>query len=213
MKILVSGSHGLVGKALIHSLTTDGHEVMRLVRRARAFGAPEVEWHPNQGQIDAGHLEGFDVVVHLAGESIASGRWTESKKRAIRESRAKGTSLLSEALAKLARPPSVFICASAIGYYGDRGDELLTEQSTPGEDFLSSVCVEWENATKPAMEKGIRTIQARFGIILDKDGGALATDADALSHGNRRSSREWKTVDELDRARGCCEWTEVSDRG
>ena len=125
MKILVSGSHGLVGKALINSLTTDGHEVLRLVRRARAFGAPEVEWHPNQGQIDAQHLEGFDAVVHLAGESIASGRWTDDKKRAIRESRVKGTSLFSEALARLSRPPSVFLSASAIGYYGNRGDELL----------------------------------------------------------------------------------------
>jgi len=174
MKILVSGSHGLVGKALINSLTTDGHEVLKLVRRARAFGAPEVEWHPNQGQLDAQHLEGFDVVVHLAGESIASGRWTDSKKRAIRESRVKGTTLLSEVLAQLSRPPSVFLSASAIGYYGNRGDELLTEQSAPGEDFLSSVCIEWENATKPAMEKGIRTIQTRFGVILDPEGGALA---------------------------------------
>ena len=174
MKILVSGSHGLVGKALIQSLTTDSHEVLKLVRRERSFGAPEVEWHPDQGQIDAQHLEGFDVVVHLAGESIASGRWTENKKRAIRESRVKGTSLLSEALARLSRPPSVFLCASAIGFYGDRGDELLTEESAPGEDFLSSVCVEWENASKPAMEKGIRTIHTRFGVILDANGGALA---------------------------------------
>ena len=173
MKILVSGSHGLVGKALIQSLTTDGHEVLRLVRRARAVGAAEIEWHPNQGQLDGQHLEGLDVVVHLAGESIASGRWTESKKRAIRESRVKGTSLLSGVLAQLSRPPSVFLSASAIGYYGDRGDELLTEQSAPGEDFLSSVCVEWENATKPAKEKGIRTIHARFGVILDAGGGAL----------------------------------------
>jgi len=174
MKILVSGSHGLVGKALIDSLATDGHEVLRLVRRERSFGAPEVEWHPNQGQIDAQHLEGFDAVVHLAGESIASGRWTDAKKRAIRESRSRGTSVLSEALAQLSRPPLVFVSASAIGYYGDRGDELLTENSAPGDDFLSSVCVEWENATKPAMEKGIRTVHARFGIILDSTGGALA---------------------------------------
>jgi len=174
MKILVSGSHGLVGKALIDSLTTDGHEVLRLVRRERSFGAPEVEWHPNQGQIDTQHLEGFDAVVHLAGESIASSRWTDEKKRAIRESRSQGTAVLSEALAKLSRPPLVFVSASAIGYYGDRGDELLTESSAPGDDFLSSVCVEWENATRPAMEKGIRTVHTRFGIILDANGGALA---------------------------------------
>ncbi|HET6976988.1 MAG TPA: TIGR01777 family oxidoreductase [Pyrinomonadaceae bacterium] len=174
MKILVSGSHGLVGKALINSLTTDGHEILRLVRHERTFGAPEIEWHPNQGQIDAQQLEGFDVVVHLAGESIASGRWTDDKKRAIRESRSRGTSVLSGALTKLSRPPSLFLSASAIGYYGDRGDELLAETSAPGKDFLASVCVEWENATKPATEKGIRTIHTRFGIILDKNGGALA---------------------------------------
>ena len=173
MKILVSGSHGLVGKALISSLTNDGHEVLRLVRSARSFGAPEVEWHPNQGQIDAEHLEGLDVVVHLAGESIASGRWTDDKKRAIRESRVKGTTLLSETLARLSRPPLAFLCASAIGYYGDRGDESLTEESAPGSDFLASVCVEWENAAKPAMEKGIRTVFTRFGVILDPNGGAL----------------------------------------
>ncbi len=174
MKILMSGSHGLVGKALSQSLTNDGHEIVRLVRRAPTAGAPEIEWHPNQGRINAEQLEGFDVVVHLAGENIASGRWTEEKKRAIRESRVKGTSLLSESLARLSRPPSVFLSASAIGYYGDRGDELLTEQSVPGDGFLPSVCIEWENATKPALENGIRTVYTRFGIILDRNEGALA---------------------------------------
>jgi uncharacterized protein (TIGR01777 family) len=174
MKILVSGSHGLVGKALITSLTKDGHEVIRLVRHERAFGAPEIGWFPKEGRIDAEHLEGLDVVVHLAGESIASGRWTNEKKRAIRESRVKGTALLSETLARLSRPPSVFLSASAIGYYGNRGDELLTEASAPGKDFLSSVCVEWENASKSAAEKGIRTVNMRFGIILDAHDGALA---------------------------------------
>ena len=174
MKILVSGSHGLVGKALMKSLTDDGHEVMRLVRHEPIFGAPEIWWDPSQGRIDAEHLEGLEVVVHLAGESIASGRWTDEKKRTILESRVKGTSLLSESLARLSRPPSVFLCASAIGYYGDRDDELLTEQSTPGNDFLAKVCIEWEGATTAAVEKGIRTVQTRFGIILDDEGGALA---------------------------------------
>jgi uncharacterized protein len=173
MKILVSGSHGLVGKALTKSLTTDGHEIVRLVRGEVSVGSAEVEWHPNQGRIDAQHLEGVDVVVHLAGESIASGRWTDEKKRAIRDSRVKGTSLLSESLARLSRPPALFLSASAIGYYGDRGDELLTEKSAPGKDFLSNVCIEWENATRPAVEKGIRTVCTRFGIILDVNGGAL----------------------------------------
>lgn len=173
MKILVSGSHGLVGGALIKSLTNDGHEVSRLVRRERAFGSPEVEWHPDHGLIDAEHIEGLDAVVHLAGESIASGRWTDDKKRSIRDSRVKGTQLLSKSLAQCSRPPAVFVSASAIGYYGDRNDELLTEASAPGDDFLARVCVEWERATGPAAEKGIRTVNTRLGIILDAKGGAL----------------------------------------
>ena len=173
MKILISGSHGLVGKALTKSLTNDGHEIVRLVRRKTA-SASEIEWHPNEGRIEAERLEGIDAVVHLAGESIASGRWTDEKKRAIRDSRVKGTTLLAESLARLSTPPSVFISASAIGYYGSRGDELLTETSRPGDDFLAGVCIEWENATRPAVEKGIRTVHARFGIILDEDEGALA---------------------------------------
>jgi uncharacterized protein (TIGR01777 family) len=173
MKILVSGSHGLVGKSLVRSLTGDGHEVVRLVR-GKSSGSTDVEWQPDKGRIDAGRLEGIDAVVHLAGESIASGRWSAEKKRAIRESRAKGTALLSDALARLSRPPSVFLSASAIGYYGNRGDELLNEESAPGKDFLAGVCTEWEAATRPAMEKGIRTVCTRFGIILDPNEGALA---------------------------------------
>jgi uncharacterized protein (TIGR01777 family) len=174
MKILVSGSHGLVGKALTRSLSDDGHEVVPLVRRERALGSPEVEWYPEQGRIDAAHLEGIDAVIHLAGDNIAGGRWTKEKKRTIRESRIQGTSLLSDTLASLSRRPSVFICASAIGFYGNRGDELLNEQSPPGKDFLANVCIDWEAATISAAEKGIRTTHARFGIILDAHEGALA---------------------------------------
>jgi len=166
MKILVSGSHGLVGKALLRSLTADGHDVVRLERG--------VQWHTDRGEMAANQLEGFDAVIHLAGESIASGRWTDEKKRAIRDSRINGTSLLSKTLAQLSRPPAVFLSASAVGYYGDRGDELLMESSPPGKDFLAAVCVEWENAAQPAAEKGIRTVCTRFGIILDAHGGALA---------------------------------------
>src|SRR6476646_1090234 len=173
MKILVSGSHGLVGSALVKSLLADGHEVVRLVRRKAADGANEIEWRPDQDRLDAQQLEGIDAVIHLAGESIASGRWTDEKKRIIRDSRIKGTTLLSKTLAQLSRPSSVFISASAIGYYGSRGDEVLTENSKPGNDFLASVCIEWEQATQPASEKGIRTVYARFGIILDAHGGAL----------------------------------------
>lgn len=174
MKILISGSHGLVGQALIKGLVEDGHEVCPLVRRERAVGSCEVNWHPERRSIDQQHLEGFQAVVHLAGESIASGRWTDAKKRAIRDSRVVGTTILSDALAGLSSPPKAFISASAIGFYGNRHDELLTEQSGPGKDFLADVCKEWEAATLPAKEKGIRVVLSRFGIILDSEGGALA---------------------------------------
>ena len=173
MKILISGSHGLVGTALIKALETDGHEIFRLVRYAPRSEA-EVEWSPDRYSIALAMIEGFDAVVNLAGESIAEGRWTDEKKRRIRESRVKGTKLLGDALANLTSRPKTFICASAIGYYGNRGDESLTESSAPGDDFLAEVCVEWEKATALATEKGIRVVNARFGVILDANGGALA---------------------------------------
>lgn len=172
MKILISGSHGLVGTALIKSLEADGHAIFRLVRHY-PHSASEIEWSPDRYSIALSMIEGFDAVVHLAGESIAEGRWTDEKKKRIRESRVRGTRLLGDALANLTQQPKVMISASAIGYYGNRGDETLTEASAPGDDFLSDVCVEWEKATDLAKEKGIRTVNARFGIILDKDGGAL----------------------------------------
>lgn len=173
MKILISGSHGLVGQALIKSLEPEGHEISHLVRSAPRSES-EVEWSPDRYSIQLARIEGFDAVVHLAGESIAEGRWTDEKKKRIRESRAKGTQLLSDALANLSDPPKVLISASAIGYYGNRGDEILTESSASGNDFLADVCVEWEKATAHAIEKGIRVVNSRFGIILDANGGALA---------------------------------------
>ena len=173
MRILISGSHGLVGEALIKALETEGHEIYRLVRHA-PNSESEIEWSPDRYSIAISRIEGFDAVYHLAGESIASGRWTDEKKKKIRESRTRGTKLLSDALANLAQPPKTLISASAIGYYGDRGDELLTETSPPGKDFLADVCVEWEQATDHAKEKGVRVVNTRFGIILDKEGGALA---------------------------------------
>ena len=174
MKILVSGSHGLVGRALIKELSSKGHEVARLVRDVPPSHSPDVEWHPDREMIASGQMFSIDAVVHLAGESIASGQWTEEKKRRIRESRVIGTQLLSKTLAGLSRPPRVFISASAIGIYGNRGDELLTEESAPGDDFLARVCVAWERSTAAAEEKGIRVVKPRFGIILAKEGGALA---------------------------------------
>jgi len=173
MKILVSGSHGLVGKTLIKALEIDGNEIYRLVRHA-PDSSKEIEWSPERYSIAISMIEGFDAVCHLAGESIASGRWSDEKKLKIRESRTKGTKLLSDALANLRRPPKTLISASAIGYYGNRGDEVLTEASAPGSDFLSEVCVEWEKATEHATTMGIRVVNTRFGIILDKEGGALA---------------------------------------
>jgi uncharacterized protein (TIGR01777 family) len=172
MKILVSGSHGLVGTALVKSLEAAGHEVFSLVRYY-PHAKTEIEWSPDRYSIALARIEGFDAVVSLAGESIAEGRWTDEKKQRIRDSRVKGTKLLGDALANLTAPPKTFICASAIGYYGNRGDEILNETSAPGSDFLSQVCVEWEKATALASEKGIRVVNARFGIILDKNGGAL----------------------------------------
>ena len=174
MKMLVSGSHGVVGSALVRSLSNNGHEVYRLVRRVGEVSSSDIGWDPERELIDVTKLEGLDVVVHLAGESIADGRWSEEKKRKIGDSRINGTKLLSNCLEKLSRPPATFICASAIGIYGNRGNEVLVEGSAPGKGFLATVCLEWEQATRPAAEKGIRTINARFGIILDKEGGALA---------------------------------------
>jgi uncharacterized protein (TIGR01777 family) len=171
MKILVSGSHGLVGKALISSFG-DEHEVFRLVRSSA--GAGEIEWHPNHDQIDTAKLEGFDAIVNLAGENIAAGRWTDDQKRKIRDSRVNGTHLLSEGIAKLSTRPGVFVCASATGIYGDRGDEILDEQSETGGGFLAGVCREWEQAAEPALKAGVRTVNLRFGPIIAREGGMLS---------------------------------------
>lgn len=172
MRILVTGASGLVGRALVSFLTTGGHDVVRLVRRA-ASGDDEVSWDPKAGTIDATKLEGLDAVVHLAGEGIADGRWNDDKKARIRESRTSGTDTLARALAGCERKPAVFVCASAIGYYGDRGDEVLSEESAPGSGFLPDVCVAWEQACEPARAAGIRVVNMRFGIVLSAAGGAL----------------------------------------
>ena len=172
MKILLTGSRGLVGSALNPFLTTGGHSVEPLRRRKTAEAEHGVFWNPAEGGIERDKLEGFDGVVHLAGESIV-GRWDDEKKRKIRDSRVNGTRLLSEALAKLERRPRVLVSASAIGYYGDRGDEVLTEESPAGDSFLAAVCREWEAATEPAAEAGIRVVNLRFGVILSPQGGAL----------------------------------------
>jgi uncharacterized protein (TIGR01777 family) len=172
MKVLVSGSTGLVGTALVQALESAGHSGVSLTRSTSAPG--RIQWDPMAGTLDARDLEGFDAVVHLAGESIAGGRWTAAKKERIRDSRVRGTTLLAETLAKLARPPRVLASASAIGYYGSRGDERLTEDSAGGRGFLAEVCRDWEQATAPASRQGVRVAHLRFGVILSPHGGALA---------------------------------------
>jgi uncharacterized protein (TIGR01777 family) len=174
MHVLVTGSTGLVGSALVSFLTTGGHQVTRLVRTTPRPGAAEVYWQPETGSIATPGLEGIDAVVHLAGESIASGRWSAEKKARIRDSRVQGTRVLCDALAQLANPPGVLVSASAIGYYGDRGAEILREDSRPGRDFLADVCRAWEAATAAATQRGIRVVNLRLGMVLSAAGGALA---------------------------------------
>ena len=173
MKVIVSGTSGLIGAALGFRLTEAGHDVGRLVRSAPSR-AGDVAWNPAEGTIDAARLAGCDAVVHLAGESIAEGRWNDAKKERIRRSRVAGTELLAKTFAGLDRPPQVFCCASAIGFYGDRGDEVLTETSSSGTGFLPEVCRAWEAACDPAREAGIRTVNLRIGVVLAQEGGALA---------------------------------------
>jgi len=172
LRVAVAGSSGLIGSALCDRLTMAGHSVIRLVRRTPQAGTNEVHWDPRAGQIDSGGLLGIDAVINLAGENIA-GRWTAARKRAIRDSRIKGTRLLSAALAGLDSPPAVLINASATGFYGDRGADMLVEHEPAGTGFLAELCREWEAATEPAQRAGLRVAHPRLGVVLDPLGGAL----------------------------------------
>ncbi len=172
MNVIMSGARGLLGSEISPRLKKNGHQVRRLVRSEKDASASDVLWDPIKGEIH-GDLKGFDAVIHLGGESIASGRWTDEKKKQIRDSRVKGTTFLSESLAKLDSPPKVLLCASAIGFYGDRGDELLDENSSPGRGFLADLCQEWEKSTEAARQAGIRVVNARIGVTLSPKGGAL----------------------------------------
>lgn len=173
MNILITGSTGLIGSSLGTLLVRQNHHIIHAVRKPPA-SEDQVFWNPGTFTMDSKAFDGVDAVVHLAGESITGGRWTAEKKRRIRESRIRGTRLLSETMAGLSTPPKVFVSTSAVGYYGDRGDEALDEASGPGTGFLADVCREWEDATGPAREKGIRTVILRLGIVLSATGGALA---------------------------------------
>ncbi len=174
MKVLVTGSTGLIGSALVRDLTGEGHIITRLMRSSSERRKDAVPWDPDKGTVDCNGLTGHDAVVHLAGENIAGSSWTPKRKASIRDSRVRGTGLLCETLSHLERPPATLVCASAVGFYGDRGRELLREDNPPGKGFLSEVCREWEEVTGEASQKGIRVVNLRIGMVLSADGGALA---------------------------------------
>lgn len=171
--IVITGASGLVGTPLSAALAHMGCRVLRAVRRPVADAQQEISWDPARGEIDAAALATADVVVHLAGENIAAHRWTPAFKEKIRASRVQGTSTIAKALAALPGPPRSLVCASAIGFYGDRGDEPLTEDSTSGDDFLAATCREWETSCQPARDAGCRVANARIGVVLSPRGGAL----------------------------------------
>jgi hypothetical protein len=192
MTIAISGSSGLIGSALVHALSAGGHVIKHLVRR-EARNELELSWNPTRGEIDAARLNGVDAVINLAGEKLDQ-RWTSDVKRRIRDSRVQGTMLLSRTIASLTSKPRVMVSGSAIGVYGDRGDELLDESSTPGEGFLASVCKEWEDATTLAKQAGVRVVCSRTGIVLAKDGGALPRMAAPFKFGvggRLGSGKQW----------------------
>ncbi|MCQ4207155.1 TIGR01777 family oxidoreductase [Streptomyces longispororuber] len=172
-RIAVAGASGLIGSALVRSLTADGHDVLRLVRRA-ARSAEEVRWDPKACYVDTSRLDGCEAIVNLAGAGVGDHRWTAAYKQEIRDSRVLGTTALAEAAASLATPPRVLLNGSAIGYYGDTGSRAVDEAAPAGAGFLPSLCVEWEAATAPAHQAGIRTVLARTGLVVARGGGAWA---------------------------------------
>jgi uncharacterized protein (TIGR01777 family) len=203
VKVAVSGSSGLVGAALSAALGANGHAVARLVRTGSAAASNSIRWDPLTGTLDTQALEGVDAIVHLAGASIASGRWTAARKQLLRASRVEATQHLIEGVSKLRQRPAVFISASAIGFYGDRGDERLTESSAPGSDFLSQLAREWEASAARAESLGMRTVLLRFGVILSTRGGALPrmlTPFRLGAGGRLGSGKQWMSWLTLDEA-------------
>jgi len=203
LRIAVSGASGMVGKQLCAFLSTGGHQVRRIVRGAPNHERLEIAWNTKQAKLDVQALNGVDAVVHLAGENIASKRWSEDRKRAIRKSRVQGTRQIAEALASLPNKPRVLICASAIGYYGSRGPEPLDETSSAGRGFLSETCQAWENATQPAEIAGIRVVHLRIGLVIAAAGGVLARLRLPFSlglggpGGSGRQGMSWISLDDV----------------
>lgn len=175
MKILVTGATGFIGQRIVNALAKQRHEVLRLTRQPADANDPRlIHWDVEKGELDPRTLEGLDAVIHLAGENLSAKRWTPAFKAQILESRVKATRVLLEALGKVEARPKTFIAASAIGFYGDRGAQEVSEDSGPGDDFLAQVCQAWEDETRKANDLGCRTVQLRIGMVLGKDGGALA---------------------------------------
>jgi uncharacterized protein (TIGR01777 family) len=202
MRVAVTGASGLIGRPLVERLKREGHTVSRLVRDPAKAGPGDILWDPEAGTLDAATLEGIDAAVHLAGESVAT-RWTDEKKRLIMESRVKGTRLLAKTLARLAKRPRVLVQASAVGLYGDRGDETLTEASPAGTGFLADVAREWEGASASADEVGIRVVRLRIGVVLAREGGALEQMLPAFrlgAGGKLGTGRQWMPWLSLDDA-------------
>jgi uncharacterized protein (TIGR01777 family) len=174
VRVLVTGGTGLIGQGLGKELSAVGHAVTLLTRRASVAGYPSIQWDPDNGKLEGKQLEGFDAIIHLAGEGIGDQRWSVARKGQIVRSRVASSRLLAKAIGEMHTPPKVLISTSAIGYYGDRGDELLTEESGPGKGFLSDLCVEWEKAVEPVKGRGVRLVIFRIGVVLSTEGGALA---------------------------------------
>lgn len=205
LRVAITGASGLIGSALTKHLTAKGHTVTPLVRD----GSAGIAWDPAAGTIDSASLEGLDAVVHLAGAGIGDKRWTPERRALIKDSRVDGTRLLSNALAGLNQPPKVLLSGSAMGYYGDRGDEILTEASAPGTGFLPEICIAWEAETAPAEAAGIRVAHLRTGLVLSKDGGALAKMLPLFKFflgGRMGSGKQWWSAISIDDEVGMIDW-------